>query len=286
MWQYCTGYFDKKIDIERLNQLKHTITINNQAYPLAYACYGKLGVKNNFLTPVLGLGGHANYKNQTLWLRLDQINLLQCDNDTLLENSFVIKRKPAENIFILPYHQRYHHFINDERQKHCQKSLDWCEKNTGLFKQLQYAHQQFTYPTIDNIDADAALYQLPFPSASQTQRMRQFHQQPPKEKMRLAEQLGSSTLYELALRLVAKHFPSTLTMQQSQDFKQHLQQIYHHTTSVKDYKNQNKPCAKTILDEIKTLKQQDNWGQQKQQLLTELENYINTQHQALLKTVG
>ena len=102
--------------------------------------------------------------------------------------------------------------------------------------------------------------------------------------MRLAEQLGSDTLYELALRLVAKHHPDALSTEQQQDFQDHLQRVYHHNGDIKDYKNQHKAHAGAVLTEIESLSEQDHWNAQQRQLLDELKQYILTQQESLLNT--
>ena len=276
MWTYCTGYFNKKIDSERLSQLHYRITINHKQHPLAYVCHSRLGIKNNFLTPVIALGSHKVYKNQTLWLRLDQSNLTKCTSSDIFEHTFVIKRKAAENILILSYLDRYHHLIDIDRQDTVKRNLQWISDNAIVFREIITLHQNYTYPTVDGIDADSALYQMPFTTPSQQQWMREFHDSKIEIKKIIVKKCSCPILQELAMRIIAKHWPQSLSTDELEVFFEHQSRIYHNTGPCIDYKNNNKLNATTALEDISQLQQTHSQDHQKVKLLNELSRHIKS----------
>jgi len=78
MWHYLCDYFSKQKDTRRLSKINHGIAVD-----------GKIGSKNNFMAPILSIGGHNVYSNQTLWLRLDDEQL----QETAPDEIFVIRKK-------------------------------------------------------------------------------------------------------------------------------------------------------------------------------------------------
>ena len=74
MWGYLCGYFDKKTDLERLAKLtSHALLVD-----------GSFGAEKFYQRPVLGLGMHNHYKNQSLWLQLDSPRLVETTLDLSL----------------------------------------------------------------------------------------------------------------------------------------------------------------------------------------------------------
>src|SRR3989344_4990094 len=71
MWSYVTRYFDKKTDLHRMNGLSPAFPKGDSRVKEALLMQGKLGVDQHYQAPVISLGQHQHYTNQTLWLRLD-----------------------------------------------------------------------------------------------------------------------------------------------------------------------------------------------------------------------
>lgn len=282
MWNYCLGYFKKETDQQRLNQLHYRIEINRQHYPLAYACYGRFGAGNNFVAPVIALGNHNVYKNQSLWLRLDLPKLQQCNGESIFDNTFVLKKKPAENILILPYHDRYHSLLSAERQQTTKENINWCTHSPELFQQIKKEHRAFTYPTVEHVDPDAALYQLPFSTREQQQLMQKFHDAKPNHKLSVLEQINCPVLLELGLRILAKHIPQLLDNHHREHFNDQVSRVFQSTHSIIDHKNQLKLNSKAALQEISELESKFDLHTEKLQLLEELKGYILTKKNTLI----
>src|SRR3989338_11505964 len=93
MWDFSTQYFQKKIDEDRIKSAETEMVIAGKSYKTGIMVYGKFGSDSNFVAPVIELGSHLHYKNQLLWLLLDE---------TLSEKTFVIRKKLAEPPIFLP----------------------------------------------------------------------------------------------------------------------------------------------------------------------------------------
>ncbi len=276
IWDFCCGYMQKNTDTSRIKQLQKTQMIGDNNYPLAYVIHSKIGVKNAFMAPVISIGQHRAYKNQTLWLRLDNINLAAMDPKDIPEKIFVIKKKMGEEVIILPKLERYAHHISTDRHEQAALNLAWLQNNSEKFTQIESYHQHYTYPKVDNIDADAALYDLPFASRAQQATMQKFHQAAAADKPEIAKQLNCPAKHELAQRLLCKHYPATVAKEDQQDFENYCAQVFTQQdhTMIKDFRNRFKLDASTALNEIQQLQQEQTLSAADTQLLEELKQYI------------
>lgn len=282
LWEYCCGYMQKNTDMDRLSKLNTKVNIGSASHTLAYAVSAKIGARNHFIAPVIHLGTHTKYRNQTLWLRLDQIDFASYPND-LIEKAYVIKKKAAENIFILPYHDRYQSNIESERQEQTQQNLQWLQQHTEKLNELCQHHQNFTYPSVDHLDSDAALYELPFASAKEQSTMRQFHKATHDEKRTICESFDNPTWYELSQRLMCKHFPEHLSTTDKQEFAQYVNKVFNKKTNepIIDYRSTQKLNAKAALAEIKALLSSPDTSSHDRSILNQLNQYILEKSQTI-----
>lgn len=243
-WDYMTQYFNKNTDLTRIAQL-----------PTALLVDGKLGKNNHYLAPVLNLGQHHHYKNQTLWLRLDLENLLKMTINNIPEQSYVIRKKAGENRIILPMKPRYLEKLSAERQAIASQNQAWLEKNPELFAALCAYHREYTFPPVPGIDADAALYELGFPSAHEENLMRQFHEVPPAKKMGIANRFSSPIRQEQALRIMGRYFFNELDSENQERYKAYQLQAIHNDPQLAfiDYRGQRKLTLPAALTQINTL---------------------------------
>ena len=235
MWDYLCGYFVKPNDIKRLASLTEGLVIS-----------GKIGAANNFLAPVIALGTHRVYNNQTLWLRLDDDTIEHFTKENIAELSFVIRKKAGETPIILPAQDRFLKKISAERQALAKSNKAFLENNPDLLQSIQDYHQNYTYPEIDHVDADAALYQIPFPSAEEELLFRQFHQATPKEKQNIMELFPNPIRKQQALRILGRHYPNTLSKENHLLFDEYLNQL--NDGRIKDYKGQYKQVGQVIRE--------------------------------------
>lgn len=261
MWDYLTGYFEKNIDQERIAQLQGKGLLMD----------GKIGSKNRYLAPVLGLGQHLHYKNQTLWLRLDLENLNKVTPLTVPDTTYVIRKKAGEKEFLLPMTPRYLSQINVERQAIVEKNQIFLKENPDLFQAIRDYHRNYTYPKVPGIDASAALYEIGFPSDFEATLMQKFHQASPEKKMRIADQFPNLIHRELTLRIMGRHYPQYLTEQERELFQKYISEEKH-----VDYRNQLKLTITHALEEITALqKETSSLTKNQETLLLELKNYLS-----------
>lgn len=279
MWEFCCGYFNKQDDTRRLSQLTEGINVNGRHYPIAYLARGKNGAKNHFLAPALNLGQHQSYKNQTLWLRLDDPNLVELSAHNAAEKTYPIRRKTAENVIVLPPKPRFQQRLTTSQCEQSELSLAWLQQHPQVLTAIREHHCQYTYPAVPNLDPDAALYQLGFASATENQAMQAFHQAAPEDKAAAASLIRCPARQTLAHRIIAKHYPHCLPKQAETEFQAYLQhQFTAPETTVIDYRQQPKLNHVSALNEINAL---TDLPSASSELLTTLTDYIHAKGKAL-----
>ncbi len=258
-WDYLIGYFDKNTDISRMSQLSSGI---------ALLVNGKFGAKNNFVAPVLHLGPHTQYKNQNIFLRLDDENLSKLQIETIAAQSFSIRKKAGEKELLLPLKPRYLAKLSAERQSSMEKNQAWLNENPQILAAISAHHCQYIYPKIPNIDPDAALYELGFPDRQEEILFKKFHQALPSKKMFYAEQFSNLVRKEQALRIMGRHFFSELTPDFQIMFKESLQQ------NAIDFRGQSKLTLSLALEEAEKIKNSRTLTPEQQKLLHNFQEYF------------
>jgi len=272
MWDYITGYFDKRTDTERMLALEKTI----DNLPVAIYVCGQIGKDDLFHCPVLGLGQHKIYKNQSLWLKLDNPALTTTQADYITESTICYHKKYGEPGFILPYNDRHTNKLSDERIEITQKNIEWLHKNKEKLNAIGNYYQNFTYPKIPEIDAYAALYDNGFLTPTEEQQCRTFHNASVSEKIKQINEFSNSTLHELATRIISSNYPEQLTTELKNEHQQYLAKIYQNKFSKTDYRGEKKLLPSFALAEINKIKTEKELDQQQIELLEELKAYLSS----------
>ncbi len=157
MWTYITGYFNKKTDLARINQLPVAFSTSAPIHE-GIAVQGSIGYRHNFCAPVIHIGQHKHYTNQSLWLRVDLLDFSTLKEEDIAEKTFAIKKRAGEPAFILPPKDRYLTQINDERIQLSQRNQEFLSKNPELLTAIQQYHQHFVFDNVKDADIDAQLY--------------------------------------------------------------------------------------------------------------------------------
>jgi exodeoxyribonuclease I len=274
MWNYLCSYFDKQIDWQRYHQ--HCKSLDN--HTLFLMIDGKFGTEHCYQAPVLPLGTHLHYKNQTLWLRLDQPELTELRSDNI-QNAWVINKKMGETRLLLPMYDRFLKHLTIDRKQLITNNLDWLQKNKEIFQNISEYYCNFTYPKIPHIDVDAALYESSFLTTRELMLCQKFHQATPEHKLRLISEFQKANLQQLAIRLLGRHFPEYLTNEYQKIYQQYLQKIQSESNETTDYRGQKRLNLQQALAEINELKTTA-LDPEQQQLLEELQLYIIQKIQA------
>ena len=276
MWNYACGYFNKETELHRLDQLNVVHETSNRLFREAILLHTKLGSDHHYMAPVLSLGQHLHYKNQSLWLRLDDDRLRTLTPDTIQSQSFVYHKKCAEQPLLIPTHERFTKKISDERWQQAQENKTWLLKQSSLLEQLCQYHQHYKYPEIDNVDAQASLYQCDFPNNHEKFQMQQFHLADPKQKSKLANHFSNPVYKILAQRMIAKYFQKFSSHEDVDCFENYLQAIRQTDCqqNPRDYVGNRHVNPQDVLQEINRCRQ-ENLNNEQQSLLDELEKQVN-----------
>ncbi|MDF1759953.1 MAG: exonuclease domain-containing protein [Coxiellaceae bacterium] len=273
MWQYVLGYFEKQTDLTRINQLPVAFS-NIQPFHEAIAVQGSLGYRNNFCAPVLHIGQHKHYKNQSLWLRLDNEDLSTLTHDTIADKTFVIKKRAAEPPIILPTKARYLTQINQERLDLAERNKQFLHDNPETLQAIQQHHQHFTFDKVDGADIDSELYQIDFPSRADTQLCQRIHRSPPAKWSQLAEQFEQPIYQRIVDRLLARHYPEHCSAEQKQQFDQYLSDIADADKQRKDFRGQLQLSLSKAKQQLAELLQKPDLSQHQRDLLDAYQQYL------------
>lgn len=253
-WHYCLDYFDKKTDEERMNKLpfvlekKHAIIID-----------GIFGATQNFCAPVLHLGTHYHYKNQSCWLRLD--------TEDLFEKPWVINKKLAEPGFLLPPSEKYLSKLHVEKKELLNINLHFLEKNPAKLEEIINYYLDFTYPKYEHIDPSAELYQQPFWTNEQQSQLQQFHRVALEKKSAVINIMRDPILKILAIRILGRIDKNLLSHEQ-------LEMLDESEEKMIDYKGKPKLNREQALAEIQALKVDATLDDEQKNCLLELEKWF------------
>lgn len=275
MWDYVFASFDKETDIQRTSKLDIAFTLENNTFREGIIIDGSFGAAAQYQSVVLSLGNHNHYKNQSLWLRLDANDLHQTTPDNINDTTWVIRKKAGEPGIILPTLERFLVYIDDDRKTLVQKNLKWMNENTELLLNIVDYYRDYTYPKIDNIDPDAALYQMGFLSPYEAKLAEKFHKATVSEKANMINTFQNSILREIAIRILYRLNSTVLNESEKNIFEEYLKTNFSNTgNSSIDYKGQPKYTLDKALFDIEKIQKNNELNEQQMNILKELKNYL------------
>ena len=273
MWQYLKGYFDKATDIKRIDKIPisfESIACSNR---IGLMIGNKYGSENQYQVPVLFIGNSIHYKNQMIWLRLDLPELHQ----GIPEKTWVIRKKYGEPGIVLPPEKRYWDYLSQERQSIVAENKEWLQCNTQLFDKIIQYHREFEYPTIPDLDIEAALYQNGFLSGKEQTLCRQFHTAALADKVQMVIKFENIQMRQLACRLLCRNFSDNFPQMLTKYFQEYMQLINpkDEAEALRDYKGQKRTTPLDAKTEIDKLLNEYDLDEQQFELLDELEHYLS-----------
>lgn len=273
MWEYVRGAFDKKIDIGRLEKL----TLIDGRYQQALLIDGSIGSAKFYQSPVLGLGLHNHYKNQSLWLPLDLFLLESVNLNNIATTTFVNRKRFGEPPILLPLSERFGRYLSSERLDLMKANLAWIKKNAASFFAISDYHKNYKYPDVPNLDIDAALYQNGFISDSERSKCEKFHAANPGEKLKFISHFSDPNLAKQAIRILGRNYPDILREDNvlCDEFTAYLDKIKSGVLVV-NYKNEPHLTPQGVLSEIENLRQTKNLSARQNGLLHDLARYIQS----------
>ncbi len=272
MWEYVLGYFNKKTDQDRFQQLPHSLESNGEPLPEGLMVLGKFGTNSLYQSPVLFLGNSLTYKGQGLWLRLDSDTLQATTESTIPENTWVVRKKFGEPGFVLPPKERFLQHIHPERQARVEANNAWLKQHPELLQKIIQYHRSYTYPVLPQTDSEASLYLQGFWSDEETRFCQRFHRASPQEKASMTQNVKTALLRNLAIRILGKHFPEAMTVEQKAVFEDYLQTAQ--SEAVVDFRGEKRLGPVRALGEIEELRGRGDMSDQQLLLLEGLEKYL------------
>lgn len=251
MWTYLTGYFDKSVDLSRIEALR------DQAAPyqnIGIMVHLPFGSVSQYQAPVLYLGPHYQYKNQHMFLRLDK-PLIEVAEDNI--ERFIVKKKLAEPGFILPYSDKYKASLSEGVEAIVEQNISYLANRD--ISALIEPQLQKGYEPIEDIDLDAYLYQSNFLTREEQSFCEQFLISGENARHELLELVTNDVLKEQALRLIWRFYPEQIPAH----FKQEAyNSIYKFIMNAKDYRGRLRPSPETALEQIKQIVSDDDYLKQ------------------------
>ena len=275
MFDYARGYFDKKTDLERMSKLPFSFHCGGADFQEALLIDGVFGAKNFYQCPVIALGRHNHYKNQTLWLKIDSENLVNLRVDNLPESfNLIYRKKDAETGLLLSKEPRFMRYLNSERLELVEKNKLWLQKNPELLLKLSNYHREYKYPVVLNIDVDASLYQRGFRSDFEMSLCRKFHAADVVGKINIVNNVGDRHACPLLcaqmIRVLGRNYRELLP----ENIVSEFDSLKTAVNDLVDYKGNKRLTPQDALNEIAELGKGGNLDAKQNELLAELEQYI------------
>jgi exodeoxyribonuclease-1 len=273
MWDYCVSYFLKAEDQNRLSKL--TPAFPDDSYRLTEGIFvqGILGHKNNYQAPVLNLGQHRHYKNQFIFLRLDQEELRQTTLESIDKTTWAMKKKLGEPGFLLPANERFKKKLSSKQLEQADLNKQWLHDNPKILQAIIDHHLDYKYPSVPEADVDSVLYQAGFLSREDQQLCQQFHRSATEDKVAMVNDFSSTETQELAARVIARNFPQAMNEEIKADYQSYLGKFYSNDEIV-DYRRKAKFNLAQAEAEVQELEKREDLTDEQLHLLEGYKRFI------------
>jgi len=278
MWDYLLGYFEKGTDAHRIDEIPPSLESALGEHRKGLMVGSEYGHRQMYQVHVLSIGNSIPYPNQTLWLRLDLPALRETKAASIDESTWIVRKRYGEPGILLPPHQRYWKYLNDERKAIVAENLRWLQSNPTTFQNIVNYHRDYTYPFIPNLDPEAALYQIGFFPRSDEKLFTQFQTAPLEEKEKMINRLSSRDAQTLAMRLLYRNYPKSLPENITREFEAYMRRInpLQEDDAITDYKGEPRLTPSVALREIEHLKKSASLDKNQSELLEDLETFIKS----------
>ena len=175
IWLYCLDFFNKTKDETRIGKIENNFKIDGHHFKICIILSTSFGSDCNYMAPVIHIGQSTPYKNQSIWMRLDLKDLPGISSKANFKETFVIRKRPADALIVLPVLERFKDKMPLSMQKMMKINLEKISLyKERFFKFIQY-HQEYKHPFIPDLDDDAALYQEGFFSIQEKKESNLIH---------------------------------------------------------------------------------------------------------------
>jgi exodeoxyribonuclease-1 len=280
IWSYVLGFFDKNADLKRMNSLQASDLSKRYGMDIALMVSVSFGPDCNYMAPVVYVGGSVPYKNQSLWIRLDKEGLFDRIDETSGGYEVIaIRKKPGDQLFVLPVLDRFWEKLSPESRAVCIKHLDFIQQNRSRFDRTVSFHRNFKYPQVPDIDPDADLYQGGFFSFKDKKEIAIFHKTEEKNRPLAVQGFQSDRVRVLAQRILVRNFNEMPGY--APEFRSHLNRLCGSDPkgSIKGYKEDTKLTCAKALEEVETIEAEavQSFDAEQKDLLKWLKTHIKRQ---------
>ena len=261
IWKYSLDFFNKTRDELRINSIEKGINIQNMRFRVCLMMSASFGSKVNYMAPVIHLGQSLAYKNQSLWLRLDSDDILGLDTGRNINDTYVIRKRPADALIVLPALERFWDRLPGTLQQVANSNIEKIRHHWEKFFEFNQYHREYKYAFIPDMDPDTALYQEGFFSAREKKQSALFHQTPDHQKYEILKKIKSPRIKILASRILARNFGDKIDQTDQADRIEYHSYLARLSSSLeKDqiigYKNDSKFNCKQGIQELKEVEQE------------------------------
>ncbi len=276
MWDFVLGYFSKESDRERISKLPSAFDSAAGMHSLGLMTGGKFGAEALYQAPVIYIGDSVPYKNQSLWLRIDQPELRDTAPDSVFETTRVIRKRLGEPEIILPPLDRFMARLSPERKACMDENIRWLKSEKERFYAIVREHCEFRYPEVPDVDPDAALYTAGFLSRESERLCAAFHRHVKDRDISHAGDFGESHLRDLALRIFIRNFDISCFKGYEEDVLRYMEKVRAKdgATAMVDYRNERKLTPGKALEEIAEIRKENRCDSEQDNLLTDLETLV------------
>jgi len=277
MWNHLLTCFNKKTDEARIADLPVFFQSTDGNHRLGIMVNGRFGATAKYQAPVISIGDSVPYKNQNLWMRLDLPELQELTSDTIPDFR-IIRKRYGEPGIILPPYERFKKPLGPERRAIVDANKKWLIAHPELFHELIQYHRNYRYPLIPDLDTDAALYQLGFPSANEKRLQHAFHNAPLSDKADIIPKLPRPETRDLAIRVLARNYPQALSQELSQSYQAYENKLNppKDEDALLDYKGNKRTTPVGVLAEIERVKTKSEPDEEQLELINDLASYIES----------
>jgi len=144
-------------------------------------------------------------------MRLDIEDIPYLNSEVDLKDTFVIRKRPADELIVLPSLERFWNKMSTSLQESVKYNMEKIiQKKQRFFEFIQY-HQEYKYPFIPDLDPDAALYQDGFFSFQEKKESSLFHKsfkslQSDNHAHEILNKIKSPRIKALASRILYRNF--------------------------------------------------------------------------------
>ncbi len=277
LWNDLREHFDKKLDEGRYLRLPR-VGIGDRAYPVGVLVSGKFGESNKYQRPVVSLGKHRTYSNQTRLLVLDDEELKEAGDEQVAEAAEIVHKKFGVPDFLYSSHDSSVIRLSRERRRLANENIRQWRENPKPFECLVDRFLEDTYSACPDLDVDAALYEGGFWDRATEARCSEFHQAAGiDDRMAILGNFEQSDLQELGRRILIRNFAEAARNEELQRLgREYLRQVFPGDDDQVpvDHRGRRRRTPASALHEIEHHRQEDDLDPEQERLLVELEEYL------------